>query len=161
RRNAARADLAVVRTGTLAADLPAGPVTWGRLAAAEPEAADLVLVELTGAALEKILEQSLAEDAVPRIELAGAVVRYDPRARAGRRIKSVALVGGRKFRASDSYTLVTDEATAAGAGGLSLLHALPFERLGVMDVEAVARYLRRRPQPVEIEGAPAFISTRR
>jgi 5'-nucleotidase len=159
RRNAGRADLGLVRSAALAADLPAGSVTYGRLMAVEPSGADLVVVRVTGEALLNLFEQSLAEGA-PGIELAGAIVRYEPRARPGRRIKSVTLAGGRKFRAADSYTLVTDDATAGGAGGLPFLQSLRAERLGLVDVEAVARYLRRRPQPVEIEGAPAFISTR-
>jgi 2',3'-cyclic-nucleotide 2'-phosphodiesterase (5'-nucleotidase family) len=161
RRNAGRADLGLVRSAALAADLPAGAVTYARLAAVEPAAADLLLLTLTGAQVRDLLEQTLAGAGAPGVHLAGATVRYDPQARAGRRVRSISLAGGRKFRAEDVYTLVTDDASAAGAGGLGALRGRPAERLGLIDIEAVAGYLRRLPQPVEIAGAPAFLSTRR
>jgi 2',3'-cyclic-nucleotide 2'-phosphodiesterase/3'-nucleotidase/5'-nucleotidase len=161
RRNAARSDLGLVRREALAADLPAGPVTYARLAAVEPAAADLLLLTLSGARLRDLLEQALAGEGPPGVHLAGATVRYDPQARIGRRVKSVTLAGGRKLEPKDDYTLVTDDASAAGAGGLPALRGQPAERLGVIDIEAVAGYLRRLPQPVEAGGAAAFQSTRR
>jgi 2',3'-cyclic-nucleotide 2'-phosphodiesterase (5'-nucleotidase family) len=95
------------------------------------------------------------------VHLAGASVRYDPKARPGRRIKSIVLLGGRKVRPQEQYTLATDDSTAAGAGGLAVLRDLPAERAGLIDVEAVAGYLRRLPQPVEAAAAPTLVSTRR
>lgn len=161
RRNAARSDLGLVRLASLAADLPAGPVTYARLAAVEPAAADLLVVTLTGHQLRDLVEQAVAASPAPRVHLAGATVRYDPRAPAGRRVKSIGLAGGRKFRPEDSYTLAIDDATAAGTDGLNALRGRPAVRTGMIDIEAVAVYLRRLPQPVEIDGAPAFIATRR
>ena len=108
-----------------------------------------------------LLEQAVGQGERPPVHLAGVTVRYDPRARAGRRIKAIALTGERTLRPEETYTLVTDAETAAGAAGLSGLAARRAERLGVLDVEAVAGYLRRLAQPVEIESAPAFLSTRR
>ena len=161
RRNAARADLGLVRTAALAADLPAGAVTYARLAQVEPAAADLVVVTLTGTQVRDLLEQALAGAGTPGVYLAGATVRYDPAAKPGRRVKSIALAGGRKLRAEDSYTLVTDDGSAAGGGGLDALRGRPTQRRGMIDVEAVAAYLRRLPQPVEIDAATAFTSSRR
>jgi hypothetical protein len=80
---------------------------------------------------------------------------------AGQRLKEVTLVGGKKVKANESYTLATDDATAAGAGGLTMLAAAPVERVGLLDSEAVAAYLRRLPQPVEVGASSAFQSTRR
>jgi hypothetical protein len=87
------------------------------------------------------------------------VVRYDPRSSAGRRIRNVTLAGGRKLETDGSYTLVTDAATAAGAGGV-LPGGSTGTRLGVDDIEAVAAYLGRLPQPVELGPSVAFQSTR-
>jgi hypothetical protein len=42
-----------------------------------------------------------------------------------------------------------------------MLAGRPMERVGLLDVEAVAAYLRRLPQPVEVEASAAFQSTRR
>jgi 2',3'-cyclic-nucleotide 2'-phosphodiesterase/3'-nucleotidase len=160
RRNVVRADFGLVRNESIRADLPAGAATYARLAAVEPAGADLVRVRLTGAQLRSLLEESVAEEP-PGVHLAGATVRYDPRARPGNRIRSVVLLGGRKLRPEDSYTLATDDSTAGGAGGLTALRGRPAERAGLLDIEAVARYLRRLPQPVEAGVTPALVSTRR
>jgi 5'-nucleotidase len=136
-------------------------VTLARLRAVEPAGADLVRLTLTGAQVRAVLERSLADDAQPRVHLAGVTVRYDPRAQAGRRVKEVALVGGRSVKPGESYTLATDDSTAAGAGGFSMLAGAPVVRVGLLDAEAVAAYLRRLPQPVDAEASSAFQSTRR
>ncbi|HEX2218747.1 MAG TPA: 5'-nucleotidase C-terminal domain-containing protein [Gemmatimonadales bacterium] len=161
RRNLARADLGLVRNASIARDLPAGTVTLARLREVEPSGSDLVRLPLTGAQVRDLLEHVLAGPDGPAVHLAGARVRYDPRASAGRRVKEVTLAGGRKLEPRERYTLATDDSTAAGAGGFSLLAGRPVERVGLLDVEAVAIYLRRLPQPVEVEASAAFQSTRR
>jgi hypothetical protein len=108
-----------------------------------------------------MLERALEEGERPSVHLAGGRVRYDPRARVGRRVKDVTLAGGRRLKPRETYTLATDDATAAGEGGFGMLVGHPVTRVGLLDVEAVAAYLRRLPQPVEIESSTAFQSTRR
>jgi 2',3'-cyclic-nucleotide 2'-phosphodiesterase (5'-nucleotidase family) len=161
RRNLARADLGLVRNASIRADLPAGPVTLARLREVEPAGSDLVRLTLTGAQLQSLLERVLEAGDGPSVHLAGGRVRYDPRAPAGRRVKEVTLGTGRKLRPRDSYTLATDDSTAAGAGGFAMLPGRPAERVGLLDVEAAATYLRRLPQPVEVEASTGFQSTRR
>ena len=161
RRNLARADLGLVRNASLHADLPAGPVTLARLREVEPAGSDLVRLTVTGAQLQSLLEHALEGPGGPSVHLAGGRVRYDPHAPAGRRVKEVTFGNGRKLRPRDSYTLATDDSTAAGAGGFAMLPGRPIERVGLLDVEAAAIYLRRLPQPVEVEASTAFQSTRR
>jgi 2',3'-cyclic-nucleotide 2'-phosphodiesterase/3'-nucleotidase len=160
RRNALRTDLGLIRGEAIRADLPAGPVTYERLSAVEPARDDLVRLTLTGSQLIQVLERALASGA-PTVYLAGAQVRYDPHAPPGRRVRGVVFQGNRKLRASAEYTLATDDATAAGAGGLTPLAGLARERAGLIDVEATAAFLRRLPQPVEASRAVAFVATRR
>ncbi|MGN6391013.1 MAG: 5'-nucleotidase C-terminal domain-containing protein, partial [Gemmatimonadales bacterium] len=159
RRNALRADLGLVRSETIRADLPAGPTTFARLSAVEPARSDLVRLTLTGTQLAALLEQVLAGDG-PTVHLAGAQVRYDPRQPAGRRVKSVVLQGGRKLRGDAEVTLATDLPTVEGEDGLTALRGLAYERAGLLDVEAVAGLLRRLPQPVEVSRAASFVSSR-
>ena len=161
RRNLARADLGLVRNVSIRADLPAGPVTLARLREVEPEANDLVRLTLSGTQVQAMMERALEAGDQPGVHLAGGLVRYDPRAPAGRRVKEVTLVGGRKVKPRESYTLATDDSTAAGAGGYSMLAGAPVERVGLLDAEGVAAYLRRLPQPVETSASSAFRSTRR
>jgi 2',3'-cyclic-nucleotide 2'-phosphodiesterase (5'-nucleotidase family) len=160
RRNMLRTDLGLVRTESIRADLPAGPVTYMRLSAVEPSRSNLVRLTVTGAQVTALLERALDGAEGPTVHLAGAQVRYDPRAAAGKRVRRIVLQGGRKLLSDQEYTLATDEATAAGAGGLSPLVGVLSQREGLLDVEAVAAFLRRLPQPVEVAPAAAFVSTR-
>jgi 2',3'-cyclic-nucleotide 2'-phosphodiesterase (5'-nucleotidase family) len=161
RRNIARADVGLVRTAAIRADLPAGAVTYSRLAAVEPGGNDLVRLTLNGTQLKAALEHALSGPDGPSVHLAGAQVRYDPRAPAGRRVKGIVLQGGRKLHLDATYTLATDDSTAAGAGGFAMLAGRPPERRGLLEVEATAAFLRRLPQPVEPEAPAAFLPTRR
>ena len=160
RRNVLRTDVGLLRTESIRADLPAGPVTYARLSAVEPAGASLVRLTLSGAQLTALVERALDAPSGPTVHLAGAQVRYDPAAAAGKRVRRILLQGGRKVRTDGEYTLATDEATAEGAGGLSVLTGVRYQREGLLDVEAVAAYLRRLPQPVEAAPAAAFVSTR-
>jgi 2',3'-cyclic-nucleotide 2'-phosphodiesterase (5'-nucleotidase family) len=159
RRNAGRADLGLVRDGSIRGGLAAGPVTLAGLRAVEPAGEPLVLLQLGGKELRELLERTVADTAGPSTHLAGAVVRYDPRSAAGRRIRTVTLAGGRKLENEGSYTLVTDAATASGVGGV-LPGGGTGTRLGIGDIEAAAAYLGRLPQPVELGPSVAFQSTR-
>ena len=130
RRNALRADLGLVRTESIRADLPAGPVTYARLSAVEPARSDLVRLTLTGAQLSRAAGAGARRvgraDGAPGRRARCATIR----ARApGKRIRGVVLAGGRKVRPDAEYTLATDEATAGGAGGLSPLRG-PAVRAG-------------------------------
>jgi 2',3'-cyclic-nucleotide 2'-phosphodiesterase (5'-nucleotidase family) len=160
RRNLARADLGLIRNDAIHADLPAGPVTLVKLREVEPSGSDLVRLTLTGAEVQSLLERAVSGADGPSVHLAGVRVRYDPRAAAGKRIRGVT-IAGKKLRPRDHYTVATDDATAAGAGGFTMLAGRPAERVGLLDVEAAAIYLRRLPQPVEVEAGAAFQSTRR
>jgi 2',3'-cyclic-nucleotide 2'-phosphodiesterase (5'-nucleotidase family) len=159
RRNAGHADLGLVRDASIRGGLTAGPVTIAGLRAVEPAGEPLVLLRLGGKELRDLLERTLTDSAGPSVHLAGAVIRYDPRSAPGRRIRNVTLAGGRKLEADGSYTMVTDASTASGAGGV-LPGGRPGERLGLKDAEAVAVYLRRLPQPVELGPSVAYQSTR-
>ncbi len=160
RRNVLRTDLGLVRNASIRADLPAGTITYTELSAVEPSRSDLVRLSLTGAQLTRLLETVLTAAEGPTVHLAGAQVRYDPRAPAGRRVRGVVLQGGHKLRPEAEYTLAIDEPSAAGAGGLAALVNLRYERVGLLDVEATAAYLRRLPQPVEASRPAGFLPTR-
>ncbi|HKU60441.1 MAG TPA: 5'-nucleotidase C-terminal domain-containing protein [Gemmatimonadales bacterium] len=159
RRNAGRADLGLVRDASVRDGVAAGPVTLGGLRGVAPGGEPLVRLSLGGREVREMIERTLDDSAGPSAHLAGAVVRYDPRGAPGRRVRSVTLAGGRKLENDASYTMVTDAATASGAGGL-LPGGRSGERLGLEDADAMAAYLRRLPQPVEIGPSVAFESTR-
>jgi 2',3'-cyclic-nucleotide 2'-phosphodiesterase / 3'-nucleotidase / 5'-nucleotidase len=161
RRNLFRADVGLIPTSAIRADLPAGPVTYARLAQVEPWRRNLVRVTLTGTELRALLEKTLEAPQGPTAHVAGVLVRYDPKAAVGRRVRNVVLQGNRKLRDQDAYTLATDDSTAADAVGFEMLQGRPTLRSGILDVEAAAAFLRRLPQPVEVSAAGGFFATRR
>lgn len=160
RRNAMRADVALVRNDAIAADLPAGNITYARLTAVEPARADIVVVTVTGVQLRAALEHAL-DGGAPSAHIAGAQVRYDPGKKPGRRISAVVLAGKRDLKPAARYRLALDAATAGGAGEYAMLRDLPVERGGIIDVEADAGFLRKLPQPVDVAGTAGFVATRR
>jgi 5'-nucleotidase len=145
-RNALRADVAFVSGATLSADLPAGPTTYGSLLALHQMARPLVTVRVTGAVLKQALEAAVRE-VEPAVHLSGVTLRYDPRAADGRRVRRVTLSDGsslrknRQYRVAVAEPLLRQSRFAALAGG-------PTEPSTVTDVDALALYLRRLPQPV-------------
>ena len=117
RRNALRADLGLVRTEAIRADLPAGP---GHLRRGSPpssrrgatsSALTVTGTQLTAAAGART--RAAARPDRPPGRRAGAL--RSARAAAGSGCASVRLADGRKLRADAEYTLATDDATAAGA----------------------------------------------
>ncbi len=159
RRNVLRADLGLVGNGGIRSELAGGPVTYGQLYEVQPFQNALVRLTLTGRQLQEVLEHALA-GGTPAAHVAGAVVRYDPRRRAGQRIRSVE-VQGRALRRDGRYTLAVDDFLSGGGDGYNMLIGLPAEPGGILDVDAVITYLRRLPPPVEIIARPGFVSNRR
>jgi 2',3'-cyclic-nucleotide 2'-phosphodiesterase (5'-nucleotidase family) len=159
RRNVLRADIGLVGNSNIRADLPAGPVTYGQLFEVQPSQNNLVKVTVTGAQLRKVLEHAV-DGGRPAAHVAGAKVRYDPRRPAGRRIRGVEVGRGRKLQSDAEYTLAIDDFLAAGGDGYAMLTGLRSEPGAMLDVEGVATYLRRLPQPVNFVGRVGFVSTR-
>jgi 5'-nucleotidase len=160
-RNAARADVGLINAGGVRADLAAGPVSYGALYEVEPFQNQLVTLTLSGAELRDLLEQAVQPSGPPTLEVAGAVVRYDPSRPAGRRIQSVKLQGDRKLSTRERYAVSLPDYLARGGDGFTDLASVPATPSGVMDVDALRDFLRRLPQPVEVVAGSGFISTRR
>jgi 2',3'-cyclic-nucleotide 2'-phosphodiesterase/3'-nucleotidase/5'-nucleotidase len=161
RRNVLRADLGLVRNDDIRADLPAGPVSYGQLFEIQSSQNSLVKVTLTGRQLREVLEQSFDRQGQPIAQVSGAVVRYDPRGSARKRVKEVEFKGGRKLQADATYTLAVDDVLAAGGDGYTMLIGRPAEPAAMLDVDGLIAYMRRLPQPVEVTGVTGFFSTRR
>jgi 2',3'-cyclic-nucleotide 2'-phosphodiesterase (5'-nucleotidase family) len=157
-RHAGRSDAALVLSSALHAGLPGGPVSYGELRQVLPASARLVRLTVSGDTLLRALERVVAGPE-PVAEVSGLIVRYDPRGRSGRRIRSASLADGRPIQRRTRYSLVVSEALAAGGSGFAVL-AGPGELMGTLDLEALVRYLAVLPQPVEAPESPRVIPTR-
>jgi 5'-nucleotidase len=145
-RNALRADVALVSGATLSADLPAGPATYGSLLALHHAARPLVTVSVTGAVLKQALEAAL-RDLEPSIHLSGVTVRYDPRGAEGHRVRRVTMSDGRRLDPRQRYRIAIAEPLLRQSR-FGALAGAPVEPTTLSDVDALALYLRRVPQPV-------------
>jgi 2',3'-cyclic-nucleotide 2'-phosphodiesterase (5'-nucleotidase family) len=159
RRNVLRADVGLVSTADIRADLPAGPVSYGQLFEIQSSQNRLVRVTLSGAQLREVLEQAIDGTGRPMAHVAGVTVRYDPRKKK-QRIQSIELARNRKLTNDATYTLAIDEFLSSGGDGYTMLTSLPTEPAGMLDIEGLITYLRRLPQPVTVGKEAGFVPTR-
>jgi 2',3'-cyclic-nucleotide 2'-phosphodiesterase (5'-nucleotidase family) len=145
-RNALRSDISLVRTAAIGSDLPAGPVTWLELLALHEPPRPLATIVVTGATLRQVLERALSEG-VPSVHVSGIVVEYDPGASAGRRVRKVRFDDGRELKDGSSYRLALAEPLTRSPA-YPMLSGRAITPSTVTDVDALASYLRRLPQPV-------------
>jgi 5'-nucleotidase len=141
-----------MNNGGIRTDLPGGTVTYGDLLQLQPFANRVVRISLTGAQLLAVLEHVVADDPTPGAHVSGIEVWYDPDRPGGKRVTRTRLLNGRRLEPRRRYTLAVNDFLATGGSGFAMLRALPREDSGPSDVDALARYLGARRQPVE---APA------
>jgi 2',3'-cyclic-nucleotide 2'-phosphodiesterase (5'-nucleotidase family) len=158
RRNVLRADVGLVLNDDIRADLPAGPVSYGQLFEVQSAQNGMVKITLSGRQLQEVLEHAIDANGRPIAHISGAVIRYDFKRPMLKRIRGIEMQGGRKLRANDSYSLATDDFLGSGRGGFGVLMGLPAEPAGMLDVDAVATYLRRLPQPIAVGGGQGFVA---
>jgi 2',3'-cyclic-nucleotide 2'-phosphodiesterase (5'-nucleotidase family) len=143
-RRMARADVGLTNNGGIRASLPSGPVSFGQLYEVVPFQNELVRVRIPGSVLREVIEDHLNRIHAS-IHVSGIVVRWNPQRPRGSRIVSLTLANGRPVRDATIYTLGTLDFLSTG---LKLLAAQPQSGTGLMDVDALAKYLARSPQPV-------------
>jgi len=153
-RNALRTDVGVVPAGALGAGLGAGEVTYGDLIRVLPARLELINATMSGAELRTFLENAVGGEA-PLVHVAGLTVRYDPHRQPGSRVRDVRLADGSELDDHRQYTVAVPGELAGSPIALPP-GAVP-GRTRVLDVDALALYLRRLPQPVEAPAAARFV----
>ena len=111
-RSGSEAEIALMPSGALRKDLPAGDVRLVDLLDAFPFEDRLALVTVTGATLRRILEQGLSLQR-GMLQVSGLEVVYDPKQPIGRRLISVS-VNGERLDSGRSYRIATLEILAQG-----------------------------------------------
>lgn len=147
-RWAGKGDVAVMNRGGVRAALDAGVATKGTLFEVQPFGNVLVRIHLRGADLRAYLERITSRDE-PAFHLSGVQVYRDTKRPAGSRITRLMFSDGRAFDPRRVYRLVMTDFLAAGGDELGVTErALSVEELPIVDVDALADYLRSRPSPV-------------
>lgn len=146
-RNALRTDIAITNNGGIRAGLPAGPVGYAQVFEVDPFGNQLVRLRLTGRQVRELIEAALVRGS-PSAHVAGLRATWDSSRPAGRRVREIRLLNGRRLDDRATYTLATSDFLAGGKDGFDLLAAIPAESTGITTLEAIVTYLRRLPQPV-------------
>jgi 2',3'-cyclic-nucleotide 2'-phosphodiesterase (5'-nucleotidase family) len=156
-RRMARADVGLTNNGGIRASLPAGPVSFSQLYEVVPFQNELVRVRLRGSVLRAVIEFHL--NAIhPTIHVSGVLVRWDPKLPRGSRIVSLTLANGKPVRDKSVYTLGTLDFLSTG---IKLLADQPQSDTGLVDVDALAKYLAGLPQPVSAPRTLRFVTVSR
>jgi 2',3'-cyclic-nucleotide 2'-phosphodiesterase (5'-nucleotidase family) len=147
-RDATGTQVAIMNNGGIRRSLPAGRVTYGDLFEVEPFGNALVRLRLTGRTLRRTLEHALEADG-PHAHVSGIRVCYEPGAPRGRRIRSMVLDGGALVRPDSTYSVTVNDFMAGGGAGFSMLEAATTStRTGIIDLDALVRYLSAERGPV-------------
>jgi 5'-nucleotidase len=155
-RAAMRTQMAFMNPGGIRDELPAGTITWGRLFQIQPFANDLVRMTLTGAQIERLLNQQWQNPDNPRI-LKPSGVRYtwDGNSSSQRvRLADVFLADGTPLRPNERYTVTVNSFLATGGDGFTVLNEGEDRETGPVDLDALVSYIESLPQPISarIEG---------
>lgn len=147
------AEIAFMNPGGIRANLSAGPITWGDLFAVQPFGNHLVGMTLTGAQIERLLEQQWEGQPFPRIlHLSGLSYRWDPSAPVGDRVDPADIfVGNEPLELGRRYRVVVNSFLADGANNFSLLLEGEDRIIGPSDLDALVDYIAQLPQPITVE----------
>jgi 2',3'-cyclic-nucleotide 2'-phosphodiesterase (5'-nucleotidase family) len=109
-REATGTQVAIHNLGGIRANIPKGPITWGRAFETLPFQNTLVTVELTGAQLKQILGRAL-------VAVSGARIRVDLSKPVGQKLVSATLADGTPLDDKKVYTVTTNDFVVAGGDG--------------------------------------------
>jgi 2',3'-cyclic-nucleotide 2'-phosphodiesterase (5'-nucleotidase family) len=148
------ADFSFQNLGGLRADLPAGPITAGDVFSVLPFGNELVLIEMKGTMLRRIIERKVRGDS-GGICISGARVQFDKTRPDWDRVVSLE-IGGEPWDPDRTYKAVCTNFLLEGNSGLDFLTTIPAEAVmptQVRTAEAVEWYLQENdPVRPEIDG---------
>jgi len=144
----AGAQVAFTNLGGLRADLPAGPLTWGTVFAAQPFGNTLVAMTLTGEQLAGLLERQWAGEQERVLQVSGVTYAWSASAPAGSKVRD-ARVGGAPLDRTARYRVVVNSFLAEGGDGFRAFAAGTDRATAGNDLDALVAYLGLLPQPVE------------
>src|SRR5258705_343438 len=143
----AGADAAIGNGGSLRADVPAGPLTYGAVYEVYPFDNRLVTFTATGDQLTRIVAYNLQRRALPAELLPIAGLRVDATCEGGMLRVALTRSSGMPIRPEDRLTVTTSDFIAGGGDGI-LAPAGPLQFKGVEGApllrEAVVAWLRQR-----------------
>ena len=116
-RQAASADVAFLNGGSLRTPLPAGNLTVGQFWNLVPFDNTMVLQEMTGTDILKVLEYGINNAKYGSIQFSGLKVHYDAAKPAGQRVFAITLADKTPLVREKSYRVVANDFIAGGGDG--------------------------------------------
>ena len=153
----ARADVGLINSTGIRADLASGPITFEQLYAVQPFGNRVVSIEVTGALLRQALEHAL-QSGRPGVHLSGIRVTYDGAAKAGARVREIRFDDGRIWKATTTYLLALPDFLASGGSGYTMFATRPETSAAGVDVDVVSEYLRKLPRPFVAPATPRLVA---
>ncbi len=145
------ADIAIHNQGGIRADLPKGPITYGKLYEVIPMDNALEALDLTGADIKAILEVAVS---CPRVQttVAGMSFTYDCRKPSGSRVSNLQ-VKGQPMDLQKVYRVETIDYLATGGDGQTAFTKGKNPVYGDPVVDVVAAYVTKNsPLNLKVEG---------
>ncbi len=143
-------DVGLMNNGGIRVDLRAGPLAFGGVHQLSPFGNVLVRMRVRGRDLRPMMERTFARN-VPDAHVSGLLVQYDPTKPDGQRITSLATADGAPIAADRIYGVVMNDYMIDDLYGDLQKTAVSVEYLPLRDIDALAEYLKRQPQPVRAD----------
>ena len=137
------AQVAFMNRAGIRADLIArgGHVTYGEIQAIHPFGNAMVTMTLTGAQLHELLEQQWQGASLLQVS-EGFTYEWSANAPAGAKVDALSIrLNGAAVEPGKSYRVAVNEFLAGGGDGFKVLAAGTDRRRGVLDAEALEKYL--------------------
>ncbi|MDO3411812.1 5'-nucleotidase C-terminal domain-containing protein [Saccharibacillus sp. CPCC 101409] len=140
------ADFAFMNPGGIRADLPKGDVTFADLAKIQPFGNTLVKLTLTGAQIEKLLQQQwgVNADGTPNtktLQISGLKYSADLNKPVAERVSKLTLTDGTPIDPAKSYTAVVNNFMAAGGDNYAVLTEAGDSLAGPIDLDVFYKYI--------------------
>jgi 5'-nucleotidase len=139
-RAAMGTDFAFMNPGGIRDDIPAGPVTWGKLFNVQPFGNSLVAMTLTGAQVRALLERQWQVNRV--LQISGLTYRWDASRAVGDRVVELRKDGA-PIDPATAYRVVVNSFLAGGGDGFSVLAEGTELAGGPVDLDALVAHLER------------------
>ncbi|MDB4985591.1 MAG: ushA, partial [Myxococcaceae bacterium] len=146
--------IAWMNQGGIRTGLDQGEITWGELFAIQPFSNTIVTMDLTGAQVQRVLEQQWLDGTTAHVlHVSGLAYRWSPAGGVGKRVLDVRLAGVPLLPAA-VYRVAVNSFLAGGGGGFAVLREGKNQRTGPVDLDVLVQYIEQLGKPVDarIEG---------
>ncbi|MBL0172851.1 MAG: 5'-nucleotidase C-terminal domain-containing protein [Gemmatimonadaceae bacterium] len=146
-------DFGAWNNGGIRADVPSGLITYGGVHAISPFGNVLVRLRVRGDQVRAMVERGLLRGR-PDIHVSGLLVDFDPARPQWDRVVHLTTSDGTPLVSTRLYTMIINDFMLDDPDNSDRLTSVSQEVLTIRDIDAVAGYLTRQPQPVRSSATP-------